>query len=329
MFRKCHLVHLVFQQAKVSKSLFVLFYPKVWEKHPIDSFKSLGVTQNATVRFTRLLFSPSFRGCSINKKYKLLFPAYGKSHFSFVTLPQTLRYSLLTSSSRSRLPSTSVQNIRPPQACRCGPWRELGLWSPTGSRGRCGSRTAPRQDSSCTRRPEFALWSCMSSARSSPPEGESENGKNSKNKNMHANKMKNCLLQVTLTHNYHAHRRRGLPQMGCWRSSGCPPLGYRLTSRARTQTFWGSGRKPLCRSRGKSRFPVVCIPWCGKNKSQTCSVLISRLLCWHSEARCTKHKTSFLKIGFWGTRQPAVLYNNTHLACLYIQHTCKYMVRSV
>lgn len=73
--------------------------------------------------------------------------------------------------------------------------------------------------------------------------------------------------QVTITHII-LYRHHSLPQKGCWRSWWCQPGGHRLTSRARTQKFWGSGRKSWCRSPGKSRFPAACIPWCGKDIGQ-------------------------------------------------------------
>lgn len=55
-------------------------------------------------------------------------------------------------------------------------------------------------------------------------------------------------------------RTHGLPHRGCWWSSQCPPRGRLRTSRAQTQRIWGWGRRPWCRSPGKSRFPAACIP---------------------------------------------------------------------
>lgn len=75
------------------------------------------------------------------------------------------------------------------------------------------------------------------------------------------------------------YRHHVLPQMGCWQSWWCQPQDHRLTSRAQTRRFWGSGRKSWCHSPRKSRFPVACIPWCGKDIGQ--SVQMSFVLISH------------------------------------------------
>lgn len=96
-------------------------------------------------------------------------------------------------------------------------------------------------------------------------------------------------------------QRRILPQTGCWRSWGRQPRGRRPTSRAQTQTFWGSGRKAWCRSQGRRCFPSACIP-CFKREHSVreggggseglCFAFRRRLTKWTQCARC---EMSFLK----------------------------------